>query len=194
MTSAIIGDNRVIAKYSHEKDKQLTYSAHVRFHFENIHNIADEFGIDRSREKSETILKGFKNTMRRDAAEAAAGRTFLIDTKGRELPPCLGHFSDEVLQYVTQTGLFLPNPQNELFEKEVHSTRFEAIQFKLWLKSILMFGQLIYTNEHDQSLMQFTVRTEPSGEGLIDAIFAGGNESTIIYLSITETTNFEVTP
>lgn len=165
----------------------LTCSAQFTFNVKTLADIANEFDVDKSNEKGVTILRGCKRQARKDLADYLRGRKFLIDRAGRELPTAMGSFEPETLKVISS---FVPDSDNERFEINPVGLTYEAIRFKLFLKSVLQFARLLYTNEQDENLMMFVIDSDPhAGEGFIEALFQAGGEDRNIHVSMTEVTN-----
>jgi len=166
-------------------------SIHVGFGNSSIKGIALEWGVDRSNAKDTTIIKGVQERADREVAERVVGHRFLVDRGGRNMAPFLGRFSQEVrdsVKLITPDGTneFL-YPQNQMLDPAV----LEAVKYKIWLKQILLYSRLEHSNHLDGNLLTFCVTGQETGEGLVGALFQGGNENCDLYLSMTEITDFK---
>jgi len=180
---------QVRTRYNEKLGKTMKHSATFRFNISNLNDIAREFGVTKTNEKATTIVKGCQAVGNADIAAKLIGRRFLVDTSGRELPACVGHFDDLT---VSIADSFSPTYDNELFETDLTGSVFEAIKYKLLLKAIALYGKLLHANAKDDKLMTFEVMSEPVGGGLIEALFQSGTSETPIDISLTEITNFKL--
>lgn len=188
--TARVGNPHLITRGDPVTGRYDTHGVAFTFYVGNMQKISNEFVVAKSNEKGATILRGCKALGNSVLATKLKGKTFLLDRMGRELPPGIGKFSPEV---ISEAAVFTPNADNERHEDNLTGDVFEATKFKLLLKSILPFCRLIYTSELDDNLILFRVDGDPNaGEGLIEAIFRAGAEDRDIYVSLTETTNFQL--
>ncbi len=183
-------DPTVVTRADLASNTVVTHSAQFVMNIKTLADIANEFGVDRSNEKGATILRGCRELARKDVAERLAGRKFLIDRAGRELPVAVGTFSPEVLREIQD---YIPSADNERFIPDLTGLRSDATRFKLFLKSVLLYGRVCYTNPGDDNLVVFQIDTEQdAGLGLIEALFRSGGEDRAINMSLTEVTNIRI--
>lgn len=180
---------RVISRASMDRTKVSTYSAMFCWNIRTLDNIASEFGCERSNEKAVTLVRGCQRTADIEIAKQLAGKRFLLDMSGRELPIMLGEMSQDTLKVVEG---FVPDSMNEPFIKDLYGEARDAIKFKLMLKAVINYGRILYTNEKDENLILFEVTTEPCGEGLINAMFRAGSTESDMWCSVTEAGTFNL--
>ncbi len=184
---------RIITRRNYDGSDVSIHSAMFGFATRTLNGIAGEFQVDKSNEKAATILKGCKATAKQEIANQLMGSKFIVDRSGAEIAVGVsqpGGFGSAVRNLIKE---IVPTGENETFYGEADIANpdvREAIRYKILLKSILMYGQLIYVNKQDQNLLTFTVTGEQKGEGLVEAIFMGAAEEKDLFISIAETTNF----
>jgi hypothetical protein len=189
-TTTRVGNPHLMTRGDPVSGRYEVHGAAFTFYVGNMQKISNEFDIPKSNEKGVTILRGCKAMGSSTLAAKLKDHTFLLDRLGRELPPGVGKFSPEV---IAAAETFTPNANNERHEDNLTGDVFDATKYKLLLKSLLPYGRLMYTNEGDDNLLLFRVETDASaGEGLIEAIFRAGAEDRDIFMSLTETTNFQL--
>lgn len=189
IANASIQEPRVISRRSSDGQTVEINSAIFCWNIKTLDRISTEFGVDRSNEKDKTIQRGFAKHANLEIAKRLEGRRFIMDMRGRELPICLGRFSQQTMDIVNG---FVPDSDNEPFIQDLLGESRDATKFKLLLKSLLMYTRLLYTNESDNSLLTFEVITEPKGEGVLQAAFLGGSADADVWCSLAEITDFKL--
>ena len=186
-------DPRIVTVRDFATDKVETTSAQFAFGCRNLPAIAKEWSVDRSNAKDLTISRGVQHWSDRELALKLVGHTFMIDRDGRNMMPALGRFSPAVkdaLRDIVVTGeteTFYS--EDELLDESVRV----AIRVKIFLKKILRYCRLTAINHTDGNIICFTVTGEDnSSDGLVSCLFQGGVEEKDLFITITETTDFEL--
>lgn len=189
MSEPNILKSEVRTRFDEKSSRTVKHSAVFRFNVGTLNDISKEFGVPKTNEKASTISKGCAATANPEIAKQLVGKRFLVDTSGREIPPCIGYFDDTTIDVANS---FAPTYDNELFITDLTGPAYEATKFKLLLKAIALYGKLLHANAKDDKLMTFEIMSEPVGGGLIEALFASGASEVPIDISITEITNFKL--
>lgn len=184
-----VKEPRVISRASMNHNRVTIHSARFCFAIKTLDRIAAEFGCDKSNDKSVTLLRGAKATADADIASRLVGKRFMVDMAGREIPIALGKFSQDTLDIVEEQ---VPDSMNEQFVQDLTGEARDATKFKLMLKAILMYGRVMYLNDRDQNIIMFEVISEPTGEGLVNAVFRAGSDDADLWCSITEASEFSM--
>lgn len=170
----------------------IIHQATFAFGISTLSSIAREFGVPKSNEKAKTIANGLEATGDSDLSARLKGKRFVLSRDGRSFPNFLVKFSKDVTDIIDSLTIDENSEGFYNFAELITDTAREAIKYKTFLKKTLRFSRLLYVNQGDQNLLTFEITGEPQGDGLIQAIFAGGSEDRDIYITFGETSEFKL--